>query len=561
MKKLWKKVISCALALGLMAGVLSGCGGGNGGDSPSGGSGSPSTTDTSNSGGAESTGPKNMVFCVGNNSGDLSPFGGDSGGRHHTFRMLYDGLCTSYGLGQPVEELQGQIAKSWTVVDAMTVDVEIYDYVKDSQGNPITAKDVVYSYEQAIAAGTNERLKGYLAAIEATGDYTLRLTMNNSNKGAMEWCLTAVPIISEAWFSSASDEEKTSNPATTGAYVLSEFVSGSRAVLTKNEDFWQTDESLRSFVDQQTFDTITMQVLAEVNMRTIGLENKELDAAYGLLASDLSTFMNEDGTPKDGWNVYPDENGRFNVLMFNNDNSVFADNPKLRQAVLYAIDFEAVRLGYGNMPFNGSVCHDFSPDVGSDFLENWKTEDYFDYNVEKAKALMAEAGYPDGGFEVTLMYQNSTTATAGLTVLQSYLAEVGVTVNLMPADQALFNSYKYDDTKWDIIVDSKEITGYVTSVWDNVFNTNAFENGSACFTHDPKLQELLETASNAATSDDAALQAFHDYLKEQAYACGMFWNYAYYVAQGGVTEMCQDGFGNVTPSSIKVAPDYKSVID
>ena len=70
-----------------------------------------------------------------------------------------------------------------------------------------------------------------------------------------------------------------------------------------------------------------------------------------------------------------------NVLMFNNDNSVFADNKELRQAVLYAIDFNSVRLGYGNTPTNGKPCHDFAPNIASDYLDEWDQEDYYDYNT------------------------------------------------------------------------------------------------------------------------------------------------------------------------------------
>ncbi len=554
-KNTWKKAVCMFAAAGLAAGLLTGCGGNSDGNPTA----APEGTETAGTGAKE--GGVNLAFAISSDNGDLSPFGGDSGGRHHTYRMLYDCLCASYGLGQSVEDLQGQIAKSWTVVDGRTVDVELYDYVKDSQGNEIKASDVVYSYEQAIASGTMEKLNGYLEEITATGDYTVRITLTGSSKGAMEWCLTTVPIVSEAWFSQASDADKTNNPAVTGAYILAENVSGAHTTLKKNQDYWQTDESLRSYYDAQIFDTITLNVQKESSMRVIALENGEVDVSQNILSSDITAFMNQDGTPVEGWNVFPDENGRMNVLMFNNDNSVFADNKELRQAVLYAIDFEGVRLGYGNAAFNGSVCHDFSPDVASDYIDSWKEEDYYDYNVEKARELMAKAGYPGGGFSVKLMYQNSTTATAGLTVLQSYLAEVGVDCELMPVDQALFNSYKYDDTKWDVIVDSKATSDYVTSVWENVFDSRAFQNGSACFTHDDKLQALLETAANTETTSEAALQEFHDYLKEQAYGVGMFWNYSYYVAQDGITEIPQDGFGNVTASTLGIAGDYVSVTD
>ena len=429
-----KKLFSLLLTACMLIGLLAGCGSS---DTPSKTTEAPIETTVPEATEAEVNEPaadKNLVFVISSDNGDLSPFGGDSGGRHHTYRMLYDCLCASYGLGNTVKELQSQIAKSWNVVDGTTVDVEIYDYVKDSKGNHITAEDVVYSYEQAIASGTMEKLNGYLDKVTATGDYTVRITLTSASKGAMEWSLTTVPIISKAWFSAASDADKTSDPATTGAYLLKEFSSGSHTTLERNPDYWQTDESLRSYYDSQYYNTITINVLKESSMRVIALENGETDACQNVPAAEISTFLNDDGTAVDGWSVYPDENGRMNVLMFNNDNSVFADNKELRQAVLYAIDFNSVRLGYGNTPTNGKPCHDFAPNIASDYLDEWDQEDYYDYNLDKAKELMAQAGYPDGGITVSLMYQNSTTATAGLTVLQSYLAEVGITVELNPVD-------------------------------------------------------------------------------------------------------------------------------
>lgn len=548
----WHKIAAAALAASLAMGLLTGCGGGDAGGSSAAGGASGGTV--------AAGGAKNLTFVMSSDVGDLSPFGGDSGGRHHTYRMIYDCLCASEGLGDTVEELQGQMAKTVTVVDNSTVDVELYDYIHDCQGNPIKASDVVFSYEAAIASGTMEKLNGYLDKVEETGDYSVRITLSSPSKGAMEWCLTTVPVISQSWFESASDADKTSHPATTGAYNLVETVASSHTTLQKNADYWQTDESLRAYYDVQTFDTINMNVVTESAMRTIALQNGEADLVQNVSANEISSFLNADGSNVEGWNVFSNENGRMNVLMFNNDNSVFADNKELRQAVLYGIDFEAVRQGYGNTATNGSVCSSFGPDIAGDFNPEWKNEDYYGYDVAKAKELMAKAGYPDGGFTVKLLYQNSTTATAGLTVLQAYLAELGITVELTPADQALFNSYKYDDTKWDMIADSKGVD-YITAGWENVFDARAFENGSACFTHDDKLQELLIAASNVETSTPETIEAFHDYLKDQAYGVGMFWNYTYYVGQEGITGFQQDGFGNLTPSTVTVADNYASVAD
>ena len=566
----WLKIASIIVAFAMLMSIMAACGKSTDVDdnsSDSSANSSTSSSSSSSSGSSDSsdssvsTEPKDLVMVMSSDVGDLSPYGGDSGGRHHTYKMLYDALCAAKGLGQPVDELEMQIAKSVTIIDGVTAEVEIYDYVKDDQGNEIKASDVEFSYNAAIEAGTNDKLKGYLASITVTGDYTLEIKLNSAFVGAMEWVLTSVPIVSQSWFEAASDADKTSDPATTGAYSLIETVAGSHTTLQKNDDYWQTDESLRAFYDQQTFDTITINVVKESSMRAIALQNEEADLAHNVPAAEISTFLNDDGTSVEGWNVFANSNGRFNVFMFNNSNSVFADNKELRQAVLYGIDFEAVRQGYGNTATNGSICHDFGPEVAGDYNMAWNDEGYFEYNIDKAKELMAAAGYPDGGFTVRLMYQNSTTATSGLTVVQAYLAELGITVELLPYDQALYNSYKYDDTQWDMIVDSKGCSGSVTSTWSDVFNTNNYENGSACFTHDETLQELLETACDTATYSEDSLNAFHNYLKDQAYGIAMFFNYSYYVAQDGVTDMYQDGMGNLTVGTVSVADDYTSVAE
>ncbi|MHB8127788.1 MAG: hypothetical protein ACYDEX_02130, partial [Mobilitalea sp.] len=149
-----RKLLSVALVVGLLATMLTGC---------TKQKSDPTDSTTTNAAGVTSAAgtstdmgnePKKITFVMGSDVGDLSPFGGDSGGRHHTYRMMYNCLSASAGLGASVDQLEGQMAKTVTVVDSTTVDVEIYDYIHDSLGNAIKASDVVYSYNQAIASGT-----------------------------------------------------------------------------------------------------------------------------------------------------------------------------------------------------------------------------------------------------------------------------------------------------------------------------------------------------------------------------------------------------------------------
>lgn len=109
--------------------------------------------------------------------------------------MLYDCLCTTLGFDAEIDELEGQIAKSWKLSDDMlSIEIEIYEYVHDNQGNAIKASDVKFSYEAQIAAGTNDRIRSYIDSIEVTGDYTLTIKMQSTAVGAAKYVLTAVPI-------------------------------------------------------------------------------------------------------------------------------------------------------------------------------------------------------------------------------------------------------------------------------------------------------------------------------------------------------------------------------
>jgi ABC-type transport system substrate-binding protein len=503
---------------------------------------------------------REVTFALSTASFDLSPFGGDSGSRHIIRHQLYAFLFSAPDLGASIEELQGEVAKSIKMISPDTCEVEIYNYVKDSKGNPINAHDVVWCYEYGKLQGDFDMVNSNLKSIRAIDDYRVEIVANGIGAGVMQTILTYIPIVNKAWFEAAGASERTGDPACTGAYRIKSFVSGSSVVLEKIENFWQTDVSLRSYTAQQPLNTINYAVITEGAQRTIALENKEVDVAP-VTATEVYRFQNSDGSNKPEWTVLANDNGRYYVMMFNCDEkagSVFADQ-KMRQAVLYAIDFEAVRLGYGNTPASGRTMHDFCSPSASDYNPKWDTENYYDYNVDKAKELMAEAGYKPGQLKIRLMNQNSSTGNAGMAVIQAQLAQIGIEVDILSYDQALFNTYKFDSKQWDIIVDSKFTRGFVVDAWALCFDSRGFQNGTANFVHDSKFQEMLITAMEV--HDAASIEAYHAYLKEKAYGVGMFYNYAYFVAQSGIRKIETDGTRNVALNASTYADNYKTVVE
>ena len=503
--------------------------------------------------------PREVTVALSAASFDLSPFGGDSGARHTIRWQLYSRLFGPPDLGASIEQLQGEVAKSVKMTAPDTAVVELYNYVKDSKGNPINAQDVVWCYEYGKTQVDFGVVNSNLKSIRAIDDYTVEIVATNSGVGVMQILLYYIPIVSRSWFEKADASERTGNPACTGPYQITSYVSGSSVVLEKVPNFWQNNVSLRSYAQQQPLDKITYLVKTEAAQRTIALENKEVDVSQ-VTSTEVYRFQNADGTPKPEWTVKAIDNGRFNVLMFNCDpklNGPFT-NQKLRQAVLYAIDFEAVRLGYGNTDTSGSTMYDFCDGAASDYNTKWDTEDYYNYNVDKAKQLLAEAGYKPGQLKIRMMNQNSTTANAGMAVIQAQLAEIGIAAQILSYDQALFNTYKFDSTQWDIIVDSKFTSGFVVDAWALCFDARSFQNGTANFVHDDKLQDLLMKAM--LVHDPASIDDFHYYLKDMAYGAGMFYNYQFWVAQSGIKKLGTEGTRNIAINISEFADNYKTVV-
>ena len=153
-KNLFGKILAAALALTL----ITGCGGGasSGGSAGTAGSsqGSGETQAKQEPSGEKEQAAASGIsaealkanFQVGINSdiGDISPFGNSSTGRTYAKYAIYENLLQFSAFGQNVEEMDRQIAKTVDVIDAVTADVEIYEYVHGYAGNSIIAEDIKF---------------------------------------------------------------------------------------------------------------------------------------------------------------------------------------------------------------------------------------------------------------------------------------------------------------------------------------------------------------------------------------------------------------------------------
>ncbi len=502
---------------------------------------------------------KTLTAALTGASFDIGPFGGASGARDWICQVMYASLMCAPKYGASLEELQPWLAKSVTKVDDVTFDIELYDNIVDSKGNPIKADDIIFSYDQMAQIGEITTISTDMKSLTKVDDTHLQMVLTAAGNGSIEGLLSFYrhTNISQAWYEGAGDDEKQFDPATTGAYKVVEYVAGSKLTLEAVEDYWFPSD-VESLGAKQNAKTIYLPVITEGAMRSIALENKEIDATQ-ITASELQRFY-VDGAPLEGWNVLVNGGNMFGVVGLNMDESqsVLATDINLRKAILHAINCEDLIYAGGGDLTTSAVCKTAGSDAMGGYNAAWEDEEYFEYDLEKAKEYMAQSNYPDG---VTLRFLCRTGSTADATnaVYINAFEQIGITIDLLCVDQALFNQYKFDSTQWDIITDSKQCTGHITQGWNDLFNPAGYSNGSWQFTHDDKLVELLKACFE--NNDPAATDEFHYYLKDQAYMKATTVSFKFTVGQDGILQLTPSNCFNPRVNAYVFADDYVGVAD
>lgn len=500
-----------------------------------------------------------LVTTLSTASFDTSPFAPPTMGMIMK-PMMYATLIYRDYYGAPMEDCTMWLAESVTESADNTYDIKLRENITDSKGNQIDADDVIFSYDmsqklgQFLNAGTN------MESLTKTGDYTLQMVTKKNSPGVIEDLLsnTQLYIVDQEWYENASEEERRSDPAVTGAYKVKSLVDGSSVVLEAVEDYWM-DPSIRPRAAVQNVREVEFNVITEASMRAVALESGEVDITSPSI-SDLHRFY-ADGQPVDGYNVAIAGGTSGTEVFLNMDSgmSVLADNVDLRRAVLYGISSEDVMFAAGYNYETANVMRTLGTPAQAGYLEEWNDQEYFDYNPEKAQEYLEAAGYKPGEVTVRLLTSMMTITDAVRSVLIANLEEAGFVVDSIAVDQALFNTYKNDSSQWDIIIDLKGgQTGHVIGCWDYCFNPEGYSNGSVCFTHDETLTRLLNDANNIA--DRESMVAFHNYLVDNAICKGLYASMSATVAQDGILEIPMGSMGSIyAPNALVFSTDYVSV--
>ena len=555
-----QKVLSLFLAACMTAALVAGCGstkntanmenGGTEGSTVS--NSTESSTQTADTAASESGdytragGEGEIVVGIISDPENMGPWAGMSQGRIAILNTVYEYLITREN-----GETKGVLAKNWTQIDDTTYEVELYDYIHDTEGNPITASDIKFCFDSALATKNYSKLE-VIDSVTVLDDYKVEFKFSKALAvGELENVFLECAIVSQAAYE-ASGDQMAVDPVGTTAYKVESYTPGSQLVLVNSNDYWQTDDSLVWTTSKHNADKITMSVITEASQHTIAMQTHTVDIANGVPDTDVPKF-DEGGEYADGNEVEVLlDNLTYDILYNMSADSVFAEDENLRKAIAYAIDREGLNTGAFNG--NGAAVKDFGNATYPDYNKEWDGEDYFDYNIDTAKDYLAKSSY--NGQSLRLMYTTSTTADMIAQMVQAYLGNIGVTVELVPYEQMSFIASQFDSAAYDIMLRTTGSTDYIVNQWKLCWYSPDFESttgGTANFVKDSKLDELMAACLNVKTYGEESIAAFHDYLVEKCYGYGIVEGTINSVHSKYITKVALDDRNQILPGACELA--------
>ncbi|UVI30743.1 ABC transporter substrate-binding protein [Paenibacillus spongiae] len=333
---------------------------------------------------------------------------------------LYDQLVTS-----GTEEKDGKtvgrtdliepsLAEKWTISDDLkTYTFTLRDGVKFNSGEPVNADAVVYSFERLQSKGEGGSLYklANIQSVTKIDEKTVEFKLGAPNHLFLKYLATfTFSIVDPSVAEKNPDDYLTQNSAGSGAFTLEKWDPATEAVFIANKDYWKGAPKA---------DKIIVKFVKEASNRELLLQNGDVDVAMDIPPKDVASLAK-----KENLVISSEPTNRIVYLGMNAQFKPF-DQLKVRQAIHYLIPqdklIQDVVYGQG-APMTSSISSKSPAHSAEGYV--------YEYNVEKAKALLKEAGL-ENGFTFDLTVNSSTQDYEDIAVLlKSELEKVGVTLNI-----------------------------------------------------------------------------------------------------------------------------------
>jgi len=433
-----------------------------------------------------------LVIALATQPAAIDPINAPSVVEGNVANQMFDSLIWINDDG----EIEPALAESWTVSD----DGNVYTFtlrqgVTFHNGEEFNADAVKFTWE----AGKNPE-NAYFDQFELASDvrvvdsYTIEIEAPEPNALFLvqvgQW-----PMLPPEYYTEVGFEGFAKAPVGTGAFKLVEWVQGDRIVLERFDDYWREGYPL--------LDRVVFRPITESSTRAAAIRTGDVDIVNRLSPTDAISL---DGAPGVELVEYP--NNRVYYIAFNNLTSGVGqptENVLVRQAMNYAVDkqgiIDALFEGKGAVPTALLV----SGDVGYD-----DAVEPYAYDPQKAKDLLAEAGFGDG-FSIGMACPSDayTNFSEVCEAVAAQLGEVGINAQLDVMESGSFWDLESTKQLPPMFGDSWSANSNEPSAYDRLFGALGGDDASYSSWSDPMIDDLL--AKVLTTLDDTArAQVFTD---------------------------------------------------
>ena len=398
-----KKLLAVLLLSGILSAVLTGCGGGS--------EEKPTAAETP----ARAETNEVMVGIAQDLDDSLDPHITVAAGTKEVMFNVFEGLMKPTSTG----DLIPAVADHYEISeDKLTYTFTLREGVQFHNGDMVTAEDVVYSISRCADTTDGTPLVeafSVIQSVEALDEKTVAITIAEPSNEFISFMTTAILP--------ADYDQQDTAPVGTGPFKFVSRVAQDSIVLEKFDAYWGTPAHL---------DRVTYKIIENAEGLLMGLQSGALDIVSHLSTTQVAQLGEE----------FAIEEGTMNLvqaLYLNHDVKPF-DDVRVRQALCYAVDRQQILDiafdGYGSI-INSSMY----PAFGKYFMP--EMNDYYNVDIEKAKSLLAEAGYPNG-FEMSITVPSNYQPhidTAQVIVEQLKAIDVTATINLVEWESWVNDTY------------------------------------------------------------------------------------------------------------------------
>lgn len=392
-----KKFTALILALLVGASLLTAC--------------SPNAA-SSSSAASEQQGAKEIVYANATDISSMDPRNATGTQTASILNHVFSGLVTTDEKGQVVNDL----AESYKNIDDKTWEFKLKDGVTFQDGSKLTSEDVKYTLDTIRDTSKKYKLASDFSfmQVEVIDELNFRIITEEPFSGFL-LRLNYVKIIPKAYVEKVGDEEFAAKPIGSGPYKFVSWSKDEKVILEANDTY---------FGGKPAIDKITYKVIPEAASRIAALESGEADIIANVPTSQIERLSSLENVK-----VLSNPTTRVMFVGMNLVKDGPLQNEKVRQALNYAVNKQALIEGV----LDGNATQIAT--ISTPEYEGYDASvEAYSYDPEKAKQLLAEAGYADGfslEFSVTSGYLNGQDVAQAIA---SQLGEVGITCTVQEED-------------------------------------------------------------------------------------------------------------------------------